>query len=70
MYLSPYVLEIFDSTESLHLIIGHCSLEFSSNLFFVVILLCLFCSLTSYRLIEDDIDRLESREESASLSLE
>jgi hypothetical protein len=57
-------------TEPLHLIIRDGRLQLSSDLFFVVIFFSLFFSLTSHRLIEEDIDRLEPREESASLILE
>ena len=57
-------------TEPLHLIIRDGRLQFSSDLFFVLIFFSLFFSLTGHRLIEEYIDRLEPREESAGLIFE
>lgn len=68
-HLSTNTLEIFHSTEPLHLIICDGRLEFLTNLFLIVIFGCLFLSLTSDRLIQEDVDRLKPREESTSLSL-
>ena len=63
------VLYFFDPAETLHLVIGDRGFEIGSSLFDVFHLLVVLFGFSCYRLVEDRIDRVETREEPASLSL-